>query len=131
MLFDIHNVLLFLPPTIEVRGKVMFLHLCVILFMGEGGLPTPPDADLSRAGQTPPRCRPPWVGQTLQMETPPGLGRPPRIGERGDADPPGLGGPPRCRPPGLGRPPPRCRPLQGWADPPRCRPPRIGQTPQG
>ena len=49
----------------------MFLHLCVILFMGEGGLPTlPPDADLPRAGQTPPP----------------------------DADPLGLGRPSRCRP---------------------------------
>ena len=38
-----------LPPANEVWGKVMFLHLCVILFTGGGGLLTP-----GGAGQTPP-----------------------------------------------------------------------------
>ena len=32
-----------LPPANEVRGKVMFLHLCVILFTGVRGVcPIPP-----------------------------------------------------------------------------------------
>ena len=30
---------IFLPPTNEVWGKVMFLLMCVILFRGGGGLP--------------------------------------------------------------------------------------------
>ena len=30
----------FLPPANEVWGKVMFLHLCAILFMGGGWLPS-------------------------------------------------------------------------------------------
>ena len=69
--------MLFLTPANEVWGKVMFPHLCVILFTeGRGVCPTPPHADpkgLSR----PPGCRTskmqtPWVGQT-----PCGLGRPP------------------------------------------------------
>ena len=32
------QVITFLPPANEVWGKVMFLHLCVILFTGGGGL---------------------------------------------------------------------------------------------
>ena len=64
--------------------------------------------------------------------------------------PPGLGRPPRCRPPGLDSPPLDADPLhpwagqipldadppwmqtpspQGWADPRRCRPTGVGQTP--
>ena len=35
---DTHSSLCpFLPPENEVWGKVMFLHVCVILFTGEGG----------------------------------------------------------------------------------------------
>ena len=34
------NKLLFLPPAKEVWGKVMFLHLCVILFTGGDWLPS-------------------------------------------------------------------------------------------
>ena len=39
----------------------MFLHLCVILFIGGEGVQTL-DADLPR--QTPPQMQTPWVGQT-------------------------------------------------------------------
>ena len=55
--------------------KVMFLHVCVILFTG-GGL---------RAGRTPPgQEEPPWAGRT-----PPGPGRPPsRENPPDQADPP-------------------------------------------
>ena len=34
--YDIKTLLICLPPANEVWGKVMFLHLCVILFTGEG-----------------------------------------------------------------------------------------------
>ena len=52
----------FLPPANEVWGKVIFLHLSVILFtVGEGGLPQcmlgfapPPGADTPPWEQTPP-----------------------------------------------------------------------------
>ena len=60
--------MVYLPPANEVWGKVMFLHLCVILFTG--GLPKPSaktprrpppaDADLPAPG-----CRP------RRMESPP------------------------------------------------------------
>ena len=67
-----------LPPANEVWGKVMFLHLCVILFTGGRGVcPTPSG------------CRPPRVGQTPWMQTS-------RVGQTP---------PPGCRHPGLGRPP--------------------------
>ena len=66
----------YLPSTSEVWGKVMFLHLCVILFTGgkgvcptpppigrpEGGWPDPPDAD-------PPGCRPPGCRPTPDTST--------------------------------------------------------------
>ena len=62
-------MLLFLPPANEVWGKVMFLHLSVILFTGgvsarlHAGMHTP-------SGRHPPR-QTPSLGQT------PTLGRPP------------------------------------------------------
>ena len=93
----------YLPPANEVWGKVMFLHLCVILFKGEGGSDQPPDADPPGVVQTPPqgwadlpRCRPPGVGQLPKIKIPLGL----------------------CRPP----------PPQGWADPPDADLPEVGQT---
>ena len=84
----------FLPPAEEVWGKVMFLHLCVILFTGGGVSPTAP------------RCRPPW----MQTSPPPGFGRPP------GCRPPGSGRPPQMQTPlGLGRhpPPPPIRSTSG------------------
>ena len=97
----------FLLPANEVWGKVMFLHLCVILFTGGGSLPNPP------------RCRPPW------MQTPPRLGRPPRVGQTPlDADSPRLGRPPRMQTPQCWADPP-----QVWVDPlPGCRPSLIQST---
>ena len=128
----------------------MFLHLCVILFMGVGGFAQPrpqmqtsyglgrppwmqtplgwadpPDADPSRVRQTPPpKMQTPWVGQIPLDADPP----PPWAW----ADPPG------CRPP---------LPTGAWADPPpdadplsplglgrsplRCRPPSWMQIPPG
>ena len=61
--FDVFSAifcLILLPPANEVSGKVMFLHLCVILFTGRVGFAQtpwrqthpPPDADPSRVGQT-------------------------------------------------------------------------------
>ena len=102
----------FLSPANEVLGKVMFLHLCVILFTGGGGLPTPLDAEPPGLDRPPacrsPGCRPsrmhtPWM-QTL----------------RGQAGHPG------CRPPfpGVGQSPPN-------ADPSDAHPYRVGQTPPG
>ena len=67
-----------LPPAKEVWGKVMFLHLCVILSTGgKGGLPNlPPHVGRPGGGWAdPPNADPP--GQTPRMQTPsPGLGRP-------------------------------------------------------
>ena len=134
----------------------MFLHLCVILFMGGGCLPTP-GCSLPGLG------RPPMVGQTPQIQTPQ-LGRLPWMQTpQGWADPPdsdpsvgktpldadllGLGRPPWMQTPqGLGRPPWMQTPLglgrpprgladpldadpPDWTDPPGCRPPGVGQTP--
>ena len=77
----------------EVVAKVMFLHVSVILSTGGGGV--------LQAGRTSP---PGW-----ERRTPPGPGRPPRLGD----------------PPGPGRTPP------GWETPPRTRqnPPGTRQTP--
>ena len=78
LLIDNTNNYLLLPPTTEVWGKVMFLHLFVILFIG-GPVGRP-----GRGGQTPldadphlgrlPLGRPPWM-QTPWDADP--LGRPP------------------------------------------------------
>ena len=43
-----------LPPANEVWGKVMLLHLCVILFTGGGGLPPWESASRGLVGQNPP-----------------------------------------------------------------------------
>ena len=89
-----------LPPANEVWGKVMFLHLCVILYTGRGGSAL--DADPPGLGRLP------WG-----WADPLGLGRPPRLGKPPvDADPPQLG-----RPPGVEQ------------DSPGCRLPEVGQTP--
>ena len=69
----------FLPPANEVWGKVIFLHLSVILFTG-GGVPGQvlPPGQVHPSGQVHPPAlihplagTPPWVG------TPPWAGRPP------------------------------------------------------
>ena len=151
LLFGIHNVLLFLPLTNEVRGKVMFLHLCVILFMGEVGLPNPPPMQISHGLGRPSRCRPPprveptppdagpqgWtdppdayppgVGQTPQMQTPLGLGRPPGLGKPLGCRPPpeAWQTPSDADPPGLGRPPSWMQILPGFRPPPDTDPPPI------
>ena len=77
---------LFLRTANEVWGKVMFLHLCVILFTGGRG--------------SAPAC--PSVGTD-----PGGWADPPRAGSSKDADPLGcllldarVGQTPLCRPPG-------------------------------
>ena len=91
-----------LPPANEVWGKVMFLHLCVILFMGGAGSAHPPPIGRLGGGQTPsqeelprqttPQMQSPCPRQTPWMQSPPG--RPP------DADPsrqtPLDADPPRC-----------------------------------
>ena len=74
----------------EVVAKVMFLHVCVILFTG-GGLQVgrPP-----QAGRNPPpgQGEPPWAGRI----PPPGQGEPPRAGRT----------PPGANPPGADITPP-------------------------
>ena len=196
----------FVTAANEVWGKVMFLHLCVILFTGEEGVcPTPhrqtllgipPNADSPGLGR--PLDRPPRVGQTLQVGQTPldadplGLGRTLQVRQTPqmqfrpglerlpwmqtplgwahpldadppqdwadplDAVPPGLGRPPRCRAPwvgqtlvGLGRTPPQMQTTprldrsprigqtlwmqfpQGWADPPDAEPPGLGRPSWG
>ena len=79
LLIDNTNNYLLLPPTTEVWGKVMFLHLFVILFIG-GPVGRP-----GRGGQTPLDADP-HLGRLP-------LGRPPWMQTPWDADPP------RCRPP--------------------------------
>ena len=77
----------------EVVAKVMFLHVCVILFTGgvsRQGEPPP------RAGRTPPSEKPPRQG-----EPPPGRETPPRADTLRDQTPP------RTTP--LGRETPRSR----------------------
>ena len=98
----------------EVVAKVMFLHVCVILFTG-GSPGRPPwdqaDTPLDQA-DTPRPSRPP---RTRQGEPPPDQADTPPPDQ---ADPPGPGRPPRTRqtplPPGPGRHP---SPLD-QADPP-------------
>ena len=108
----------FLPPANELWGKVMFLHLCVILFTeGEGVCPTLPGC---------------WLDRPPMDADSPGCGRPPRVGKtpRGweeplDSDPLELGRPPNADPPRVGQTPPRCRPSPGVGQTPRM------QTPHG
>ena len=84
----------YLPPANEVWGKLMFLHLCVILFTG--GSVQPAWMQTPSQGWTdhpPPR-----------MRIRPELGRPP---PRMQTPPPGWEDPPRCNPPrGVGQTPP-------------------------
>ena len=70
---------LLLPPATQVWGKVMFLHLCVILFTGGAcrhtwvGWADPPGCrpHLDRPPwMQPPLGIPPWM-QTPPMQTPP------------------------------------------------------------
>ena len=70
----------FLPPANEVWGKVIFLHLFVILFTGEGYLTRytpwcrhPPRADTPSGPGTPPGIR-----YTPGADTPLGVDTPPR-----------------------------------------------------
>ena len=101
----------------EVVAKVMFLHVCVILFTGgvsRQGEPPPP-----RAGRTPP-----------PSEKPPRQGEPPRAGRH----PPGQGDtplgretpPPSRHPPGPN--PPQDHP-PGQGDPPEQTPPHVTRPP--
>ena len=67
-----YNESFFLPPANEVWGKVVFLHLCVILFTGGGGLPISlvgrPEGGWEASG-----CRPPQGRIPLDADP---LGRP-------------------------------------------------------
>ena len=79
--------MLFITGRNEVVAKVMFLHVCVILFTGRvSGQGEPPRAGRApRAGRPPLRQgEPPWVGR------PPWAGRTPRAGRT----PPGTRPPP-------------------------------------
>ena len=74
--------LLSLPPANEVWGKVIFLHLSVILFTGggevPGKVPRPPGRytpwQLHPPAGTPPAGTPPWAGTPPPWAsiTPPG-----------------------------------------------------------
>ena len=68
---------LLLPPANEVWGKVIFLHLCVILFTG--GVPgqVPPGRYTPRAGTRPGRYTP-WQVHPHRQVHPPGRYTPPR-----------------------------------------------------
>ena len=107
------NSTLLLPPANEVWGKVIFLHLFVILFTGE----VYHQGDPPRK-EAPPAGRPPWEGGTPQQGDPlgrshPPAGRPPR-----KEAPLGRKTPPRKK-----APPGRETPL-GKRHPPAGRPPR-------
>ena len=64
----------------EVVAKVMFLHVCVILFTSEGSLGSPQGRENPPVGRTPPdQAEPPDQADTPldQADTPPGQGRSP------------------------------------------------------
>ena len=128
----------------EVVAKVMFLHVCVILFTGVGLRAAPPlhretppgpgreNPSQDLAGRTPPRDlsgRPPW---DLAGRTPPGTwqGEPPPGPGRENLPGPGRENPPKpASGPGREKPPPD---LAGRTPSPRDlagRPPRTRQTP--
>ena len=106
----------------EVVAKVMFLHVCVILFTGGGGsLGRPPR---TWQGEPPPPDQPPgtWQGESPPRPTPLGPGRenpPPRTRQTPSRDlagrnpprpgrhPPGTWQGEHPPPPRPGRPPPR------------------------
>ena len=91
----------------EVVAKVMFLHVCVILFTGGGpGRENPPGQ-----GETPRAGRPPsGQGDPPGRDNPPRQGDPPRQGHPPrQGDPPGRENPP----PGQGDPPGQGEPLPG------------------
>ena len=96
-------LLLFLPPANEVWGKVIFLHLFVILFTGGEYLTryTPLDQVAPQDQVHPPRPgTPPWTRYTRQDQVhPPGPGTPPwdQVHPLDQAHPPGPGTPPRTR----------------------------------
>ena len=103
----------YLPPANEVWGKLMFLHLCVILFTGGSAQPpwmqTPSQSKyFPWLDRPPPDADPPGVGQTppLDADPAPGLGRPPSMQPR-----PRVGKTPPPR--GLGRPPQPIRSTSG------------------
>ena len=82
----------------------MFLHVCVILFTGEGGFGVPDQAPPQDQAGTPPGPgrNPPDQGGTPQTRPPPGPGRNPPE--------PGRNTPPKDQagtPPGPGRYPPQ------------------------
>ena len=97
----------------EVVAKVMFLHVCVILFTGGvSGQGAPP----LRQGD-PPGRETPW-DQTPLEQTPPQAGRPT----------PGTRHPPEQTPPPWEQTPPRADTPPGSRHPPQSRSPRK-QTP--
>ena len=67
----------FLPPANEVWGKVIFLHLSVILFTG--GVPGQvPPSRYTPLGRYPPgRYTPPWAGTPPMSRYTPWAGTPP------------------------------------------------------
>ena len=131
-----------LPPANEVWGKVIFLHLFVILFLSRDQVHSP-GVDTPPPEQTPPRTRytppgtrhTPWDQVPLQSRHPPGSGAPPweqtspstRHTPLGPGTPPGTDTPQdQEHPPGPGTPP--------GADTPagtRYAPPGPGTPPPG
>ena len=112
----------------EVLAKVIFLHLFVILFTGEGGVwqgePSP------GPGTPPDQVLPPGTRYTPQDQVPPRPGTPRARYPVGPGTPLGPGTPPGTRytpwdqvPPGPGTPP-------GQVHPPRTRYPPGAGTPQ-
>ena len=69
----------FLPPANEVWGKVIFLHLFVILFTG-GEVPDPPRTRYTPGSRHTPRTRytPQGPGAPPRADTPLGPGTPPQ-----------------------------------------------------
>ena len=66
--------IVFLPPANEVCGKVLFLHVSVIMFTGEGSTwaGTPPGRYTPLGRYTPGQVHSPWAGTPLWVGTPAG-----------------------------------------------------------
>ena len=128
-----------LPPANEVWGKVIFLHLSVILFIGgsasvhagrplyQGGPPGDPPAKETPCQGGPPAKETPPARETSPCQGGPLPGRPPCQGA-----PPAKKTPPAKEAPCQGDPLPKKAPYQGdpQGDPPAKKPPSR-PTPKG
>ena len=65
------STLIFLPPTNEVWGKIMFYTCLSVHRWGEGVCPTPPPGSRLPLNADPPGCRPPFWMQIPLLDADP------------------------------------------------------------